>query len=71
MAQQHSPSILESKNLLDSQGLIPDSVNAFSYKQGKCLTWDFTGINTISDSHVLECAKEPGKGAEAAKRKKS
>ena len=36
----------------------------------KCLTWDFTCINTISDSYILECAKEPGKGAEVAKRKK-
>ena len=36
----------------------------------KCLTWDFTCINTVSDSYLLECAKESGKGAEAAEKKK-
>ena len=63
--------MLEPKNLLNSQGLIPDGVIAFPYKQGKCLTWDFTCINTICDSYLFENAKESGKGAEAAKKKKS
>ena len=66
LSQIDCPSILEPKNLLNSEGLIPDGVTAFQYKQGKCLTWDFTCVNTISDSYLLKCAKEPEKGAEAA-----
>ena len=34
------------------------------------MAWDFTCINTISDSYLLETAKEAGKGAFAAERKK-
>ena len=70
LSQIDCPSILEPKNLLDNGGLIPDGVTAFPYKQGKCLTWDFTCVNTISDSYVLECAKEASKGAAAAEYKK-
>ena len=67
---RHGNFIPAVKNLLDSEGLIPDGVTAFPYKQGKCLTWDFTCVNTISDSYLLECAKEAGKGAAAAEMKK-
>ena len=70
LSQIDCPSLLEPKNLSNSQGLIPDGVTAFPYKQGKCLTWDFTCINTISDSYLLETAKEAGKAAEAAEKRK-
>ena len=61
---------LNQKTLLDTEGLIPDGVTAFPYKQGKCLTWDFICINTISDSYLLETAKKAGKMALLAEMKK-
>ena len=59
--QINCPSIKEPENLLDSEGIRPDGVTAFPYKQGKCLTWDFTCVNTLQDNFLFECAKEVGK----------
>ena len=72
LAQLEIPSILEPQHLIDSEGRVPDGVTAFPYKQGKCLTWDFTCINTICDTFLFQCAKEAGKAAVGGeKRKKS
>jgi hypothetical protein len=64
------PSIIEPENLLDSEGIRPDGVTAFPYKHGKCLTWDFTCVNTLQDTFLFECAKEAGKAAIGGEKRK-
>ena len=58
--------MLEPSNLIGVEGLIPDGITHFPYKQGKSLTWDFTCVDTVCDSYVLDSAKEAGKAAKAS-----
>ena len=48
----------------------PDGATVFPYKHGKCLTWDFTCVNTLKDTYLFECAKEAGKAAIGGEKKK-
>ena len=70
LAQLEIPSILEPHHLIDSEGRVPDGVTAFPFKQGKCLTWDFTCINTICDTFLFQCAKQAGQAAVGGEKRK-
>ena len=70
LAQINFPSILEPSNLIGVENLIPDGVTIFPYGHGKCLAWDFTCIDTICDTYVLDPAREAGKAAKIAESKK-
>ena len=62
--------MLEPSNLLGVEGLTPDGITHFPYKQGKCLTWDYTCVDTLCDSYVRDTAKEAEKAAKLAETKK-
>ena len=70
LAQINFPSMLEPSNLIGVEGLIPDGITHFPYKQGKCLTWDFTCVDTLCDSYVQDSAKEAGKAAKNVETRK-
>ena len=46
------PNILEPSNLINSNGLRPYGVTLVPYKQGRCLTWDFTCPHPLAASHL-------------------
>ena len=60
----------EPSNQIGVESLVPDGITHFPYKQGKCLTWDFTCVDTLCDSYVRESAKEAGKAAKMAENRK-
>ena len=69
-AQLEIPSILEPNHLIDSEGRRPDGVTAFAVKQGKCVTWDYTCKNTLSDTYLFQNVKKAGQAAITGERRK-
>ena len=57
-SQLDIPSILERNHLIDSEDQRPNGVTAFAVKQGKCVTWDYTCENTLSDSYLFQNNKK-------------
>ena len=71
LSQINFPSILEPSNLVGVEGLIPDGVTVFPYRHGKCLAWDFTCLDTLCETYVLDSAREAGRAAKIAESKKN
>ena len=69
-AQLEIPSILEPNHLVGGEGWRPDGVTAFAVKQGKCVTWDYTCKNTLSDTCLFQNAEKAGQAAIAGERTK-
>jgi len=68
-----TPSLLEPVGMCRSDGKRPDGATVIPWKQGKCLVWDFTCVNTICRSHLSGAALQegfPSSTAEEKKRKK-
>ena len=66
------PSRLEPQGLDPNNcNLRPDGITLFPYKEGKCLVWDFTCVNTIARSHLKETCKQPGAVAKNAEKVKN
>ena len=40
------------------------------YKEGKCLVWDFTCIDTLAKAHLKLSSQRPGAAAEKAEKTK-
>ena len=36
----------------DAQGLVPDGVTQQTYRNGKCMIWDYTCHNTFADTYL-------------------
>ena len=70
LAQINFPSVLEPSNLIGVEGLVPDGVTIFPYQHGKCLAWDYTCVDSLCDTYVLDSAREPCKAAKIAESKK-
>ena len=67
------PSLLEPVGMCRDDGKRPDGATVIPWKQGKCLVWDFTCVNTIARSHISSAASQagtPSSTAEAKKRNK-
>merc|ERR1711963_212811 len=64
------PARREPLGLCWKDGKRPDGVTLFPYKQGKCLLWDATIVDTLADSYVPATSKSPGKAAERAEKVK-
>jgi hypothetical protein len=67
------PSHLEPVGMCRDDGKRPDGATLTPWKQGKCLVWDVTCVNTIARSHTPNAASQaglPGIAAEAKKKKK-
>ena len=66
------PSRLEPQGLDPNNcNLRPDGITLFPYKEGKCLVWDFTCVDTMARSHLKETCKQPGAAAEKAEKVKN
>ena len=64
------PSRLEPQGLERNSNLRPDGLTLFPFKEGKCLAWDFTCVDTLANSHVKETSKQAGAAAEKANKLK-
>ena len=64
------PSHLEPVGLCRDDGKRPDGATLIPWKQGKCLIWDFTCVNTIARSHISAAASRPGLPCSVAEEKK-
>ena len=66
LARINIPSRLEPTGLMRGDGKRPDGLTLCPWERGRCLVWDATVVDTFAQSHVLHCAVEAGKAAEAA-----
>ena len=58
-------SVLEPNDLDKGDfNLRPDGMTQFTWREGKCLVWDATCVDTLCDSHVISCRTTAGAGAE-------
>ena len=64
------PSHLEPVGMCRDDGKRPDGATLIPWKQGKCLVWDVTCVNTIARSHVPSAASQAGLPATNAENKK-
>jgi hypothetical protein len=65
------PSVKEPAGLFRSDGKRPDGCTLVPWKNGKCLTWDVTGPDTLANSHLAATSSEAGAAAESASRLKT
>ena len=64
------PSLLEPVGMCRDDGKRPDGATVIPWKQGKCLVWDVTCVNTIARSHITSAASQAGSPSSAAEAKK-
>ena len=64
------PSRLEPAGLCRKDGKRPDGLTLFPYKQGKCLLWNATCVDTLADSYIQLTSKSAGSAAEKAEKLK-
>ena len=62
------PSRLEPQGLSTKDGKRPDGMTLHPYKEGKCLVWDVTVVDTLANSHIKETSKTSGAAAEKAEK---
>ena len=53
-----------------SDGKRSDGVALFPYKEGKCLLWDATVVDTLADSYICSNSRKAGSAAEKAEKAK-
>ena len=70
LASAGIPSILEPIGLDRGDGRRPDGLTVFPFREGKCLSWDATCVDTFADSALVDCATSPGAAAIAAEDRK-
>ncbi|KAF0300891.1 Ubiquitin carboxyl-terminal hydrolase 38 [Amphibalanus amphitrite] len=64
------PAILEPVGLDRGDGRRPDGITVFPFREGKCLTWDATCVDTFADHIAVESALKPGAAARQAEERK-
>ena len=64
------PSRLEPTGLCRKDGKRPDGLTLFPYKQGKCLLWDVTVVDTLARTYISSTSEIPGSAAERAEKSK-
>ena len=64
------PSHLEPVGMCRNDGKRPDGATLIPWKQGKCLVWDFTCVNTIARSHLIKAVSKAGAPGLTAEEKK-
>ena len=65
------PAVKEPSNLSRTDGKRPDGLTLTSWKEGKCLIWDVTVADTVCQSYVYQCSKDPGAAANIRETKKT
>ena len=71
LVQARIPAINEPSNLSRKDGKRPDGLTLTTWKAGKCLIWDATVADTLCESYVNSCAKNPGAAAETREKVKN
>ena len=61
---------LEPTGINRGDGKRPDGITLFPWKDGRCLVWDSTIVDTFADSNLIPCSLAPGAGANAAEVRK-
>ena len=64
------PAVLEPAGLDRGDGRRPDGLTVFPFREGKCLTWDVTCVDTFADTVVVQSALGPGAAARQAEERK-
>ena len=70
LVQAKIPAVREPHGLSRKDGNRPDGLTLTSWKHGKCMIWDATVANTVCQSYVFKCSKNPGAGAEIREKEK-
>ena len=65
------PARLEPTGLCRKDGKRPDGITLFPYKQGKCLLWDVTCVDTLADTYISLTSETSGSAAERAEKAKN
>ncbi len=70
MSRAQIPSIKEPHGLCRTDGKRPDGMSPIPWRDGRCITWDVTVIDTTANSYIATSAQSATSAAElAAKRK--
>ena len=64
------PAVLEPVGLDRGDGRRPDGLTVFPFREGKCLTWDVTCVDTFADTALVQSALGPGAAARQAEERK-
>ena len=64
------PAVLEPVGLDRGDGRRPDGLTVFPFREGKCLTWDVTCVDTFADTVLVQSALAPGAAARQAEERK-
>ena len=68
LASAELPSRLEPQGLSRKDGKRPDGMTLHPYKEGRCLVWDVTVVDTLASSHLKDTSKSPGAAAVKAEK---
>jgi len=64
------PAAKEPAGLVRTDGKRPDGLTLIPWREGRCLSWDVTIVDTLAISYVTQCASSAGAAAEAAAARK-
>ena len=64
------PATLEPVGLDRGDGRRPDGLTVYPFREGRCLTWDVTCVDTFADTILMQSALEPGAAARQAEERK-
>ncbi|KAF0298445.1 Ubiquitin carboxyl-terminal hydrolase 8 [Amphibalanus amphitrite] len=70
LASAGFPAVLEPAGLDRGDGKRPDGLTIFPFRDGKCLTWDVTCVDTFADTVLVQSALNPGTAARLAEERK-
>lgn len=65
------PSVLEPVGLDRGDGKRPDGLTSFTWRNGKCLIWDVTCVDTMAVSYIAGTSDTAGSAADEAERRKT
>ena len=65
------PSKLDPSGLQYEKRTRPDGMTQFAWKNGKCMAWDVTCVDTLAKSHIRKTTSVAGAAAEHAERLKA
>jgi len=64
------PAAKEPARLVRTYGKRPDGLTLIPWREGCCLSWDITIVDTLASLYVTQCASSAGAAAEAAAARK-
>ena len=70
LTRANIPATKQPNDLLRTGGKRPDSLTLLIWREGRCLVWDVTIVNTIAASYLTATSTEAGSAAELAASRK-